>query len=369
MTRVYAYSVDEIEALLLGRLEQLACVLAPAGRRHGHEYQALNPARADHKLGSFSINLNSGKWADFAAGRGAKSLPCLALVAYLATGDDFSAAIRWAKDWLGLTERDPDPARTAQATADAIRRREQREAQDAEKTEWKRRTAAALWLSARPLDGTDPASLYLGARGIDVMALPGGPPAALRFNARLRFYEAHGQWIECPGLVAAMHREGAPNGFAACHQTYLEQTGGVWTKAFGRDAKRILGPKSGATIRLVKGASGVPLARAPADELVAIGEGVENCLSAAIAMPALRVLAAATLENIRAVALPAQAKKILIICDNDKPAPPGAAPGAYELLSDVCDVLLERGFDVDLARPDPGYKDFNDWLTGKRRAA
>jgi putative DNA primase/helicase len=38
----------------------------PDGKHQGHEYQALNPTRADGKPGSFSINTNTGQWADFA---------------------------------------------------------------------------------------------------------------------------------------------------------------------------------------------------------------------------------------------------------------------------------------------------------------
>jgi hypothetical protein len=34
----------------------------------GAEYVALNPTRADKRLGSFRINLGTGRWADFATG-------------------------------------------------------------------------------------------------------------------------------------------------------------------------------------------------------------------------------------------------------------------------------------------------------------
>src|SRR4051794_13063043 len=40
----------------------------PDGRRVGNEWVALNPRRADRRPGSFSVNLNTGKWADFATG-------------------------------------------------------------------------------------------------------------------------------------------------------------------------------------------------------------------------------------------------------------------------------------------------------------
>lgn len=50
----------------LGSLESLLGQWLPGGKRDGHEYKALNPNRSDSKLGSFSINLRTGVWADFA---------------------------------------------------------------------------------------------------------------------------------------------------------------------------------------------------------------------------------------------------------------------------------------------------------------
>jgi len=40
----------------------------PDGKQVGYEWVSRNPKRADKKPGSFSINMNSGKWADFATG-------------------------------------------------------------------------------------------------------------------------------------------------------------------------------------------------------------------------------------------------------------------------------------------------------------
>ena len=40
----------------------------PRGHRESAEYVALNPTRHDRHLGSFRINLLSGRWADFATG-------------------------------------------------------------------------------------------------------------------------------------------------------------------------------------------------------------------------------------------------------------------------------------------------------------
>ncbi len=40
----------------------------PDGRRRGHEWVARNPTRADRRPGSFSVNMRTGRWADFATG-------------------------------------------------------------------------------------------------------------------------------------------------------------------------------------------------------------------------------------------------------------------------------------------------------------
>jgi len=53
----------------------------PGGKTIGHEYLALNPHRPDNNLGSFKINLITGKWADFALGICGGDVP--SLVAYI----------------------------------------------------------------------------------------------------------------------------------------------------------------------------------------------------------------------------------------------------------------------------------------------
>jgi hypothetical protein len=53
----------------------------PGGVRKGREYVARNPKRADESPGSFSINLKTGAWADFATGD--KGGDLIALIAYL----------------------------------------------------------------------------------------------------------------------------------------------------------------------------------------------------------------------------------------------------------------------------------------------
>jgi hypothetical protein len=63
----------------------------PDGRRHGHEWVALNPRRHDRHAGSFTINIRSGKWADFATGD--KGGDAISLAAYLFGTTQLEAAL------------------------------------------------------------------------------------------------------------------------------------------------------------------------------------------------------------------------------------------------------------------------------------
>jgi hypothetical protein len=56
----------------------------PGGRREGWEYVALNPTRPDRHLGSFRINMRTGRWADFATGdRGGDVVSLAAYLSHL----------------------------------------------------------------------------------------------------------------------------------------------------------------------------------------------------------------------------------------------------------------------------------------------
>lgn len=56
---------SELNQRLLPSLPSLVTQWLPSGKRQGDEWVALNPTRNDNKLGSFRINLQTGKWADF----------------------------------------------------------------------------------------------------------------------------------------------------------------------------------------------------------------------------------------------------------------------------------------------------------------
>jgi hypothetical protein len=58
------------------RLPAILNRVLPRGQRKGREFVGLNPRRADHHLGSFRINLDTGRWAGFATGDKGGDLRC-----------------------------------------------------------------------------------------------------------------------------------------------------------------------------------------------------------------------------------------------------------------------------------------------------
>jgi hypothetical protein len=94
---------DQVNLATLAELPSLLARWLPSGQIRGHEYLALNPKRADRRLGSFSVNLRTGRWADFATGD--KGGDPISLAAFLAGLSQVEAARRLAT-MLGLEADD-----------------------------------------------------------------------------------------------------------------------------------------------------------------------------------------------------------------------------------------------------------------------
>ncbi|WP_441253653.1 VapE domain-containing protein [Bradyrhizobium sp. 613_E4_N2_2] len=73
----------------------------PNGKRQGREWSATNPNRADRSPGSFSVNLVTGKWADFASGD--KGGDLVSLYAYLKCNGDNGRAARELMEQYSIT--------------------------------------------------------------------------------------------------------------------------------------------------------------------------------------------------------------------------------------------------------------------------
>jgi hypothetical protein len=75
----------------------------PDGKREGAEWVAINPTRADGRKGSFKVNVNTGRWSDFATGAVGGDL--VSLAAYLFRLKQGEAALKIA-DMLGIAAYD-----------------------------------------------------------------------------------------------------------------------------------------------------------------------------------------------------------------------------------------------------------------------
>ncbi|MBF0327331.1 MAG: hypothetical protein HQL42_20035 [Alphaproteobacteria bacterium] len=90
---------DGINRAALSALPGILARWLPEGRRSGHEWVARNPRRADQHPGSFAVNLDTGRWADFASDdRGGDPV---SLAAYLFGLSQVEAAKRLA-EMLGV---------------------------------------------------------------------------------------------------------------------------------------------------------------------------------------------------------------------------------------------------------------------------
>ena len=97
---------------LLSDITSLVPAWLPSGRFERREYVALNPTRADKSLGSFRINMDTGKWSDFATGD--KGGDLIALRAYIDGSSQIDAAkkLNDGLDIAPAASRQPAP-RTA----------------------------------------------------------------------------------------------------------------------------------------------------------------------------------------------------------------------------------------------------------------
>lgn len=89
---------DAINASLSA--ETLVPQWLPDGTRNGHEWVARNPTRNDKNPGSFTINLVTGKWGDFATGDEGGDL--VSLYAYLFHANDNGKAARELAESHGI---------------------------------------------------------------------------------------------------------------------------------------------------------------------------------------------------------------------------------------------------------------------------
>lgn len=298
-----------------------------------------------------------GDWRDFgeAAGK-AEHGDILTLIAQARCGGDIKEAIIWARKFLGLDDCTPGELAVQVKRAQEQRQRQEKEAAAAEL----RRIGAArkIFLDAQAdLTGT-PVDHYLMGRGIDIRKLPS--TGACRFHPDCLLQKT-GELL--PAMVLAI--VGGDGRLSAVHRTYLEQKGGRWQvirDEHGKALKMSLGALLGGHVSVSKGASDVPLGRAPQGDRVLIGEGYETTCSYALACPGLRCIAAGSLSNMAAVKMPPTVTTRYLVRENFM------GEQAMAQFQRAVEAHMQQCPDVRIVETAPGYSDANDVLQGKMKA-
>lgn len=342
----------DLEQMLRGQAETLARHLLPNGVVECGYFQVGSVA--GEKGQSLKLNLSGGLrgvWTDFSASKGTNeySGDMLKLIAVVKFGGRLSDAISWAISWLGLDGLDPARLATEKAIARkaAVKADEDREAQ----AEKKRRQAFNLYLSGDAIPGT-PAERYLIGRGIDLRAHGLPAPGALKYQHDKVWNAEVKRKLPCM-VAAVVNLEGR---HIATHRTWIKPDGSG--KADLLEPKKALGRYQGGFIPLWKGEHKCGMADLPAGTPILCSEGIEDGLTAAIARPHLRIIAAISLSNIGGLVLPPDCP-LIILAQRD---PPGSK--AADSLEAAIARQQEKGREVRLAFPPDGVKDINDLARG-----
>jgi putative DNA primase/helicase len=202
-----------------------------------------------------------------------------------------------------------------------------------------------LWGNSQPLDGTDPASIYLMSRSI--ISLP--PPNAVRYCDQMPDYvPALKRKVYRPAMISKV-----VNGErAALHITYLTITG---EKADVPKVKRFF---TGARVP-----AGGAVRLAPAAELMGVATGVETTLSA---MQKHGFPCWATLSDVGLLKFepPPECRSLIVFADADE-----SFAGQLAAVS-LAHVLARRvGFKVRFCLPPGELKDWNDVVRAERDAS
>jgi hypothetical protein len=348
-------AVADIAQMLAPHAAAVCRQVLPAGREEGGFYCVGSiDGEPGSSLKIYLRGARQGRWRDYAGdARG----DLVELVAQAAYGGDKKPAIDWCKAFLGIAELTPKQFKEVRRKAIASAERQQRKQAEADAKS--RRHARALWLSCEPIARTA-GQYYLEARGID-FGLLGHIPGALRYG---RVYHSTLK-REAPCLVAAIMRGGQ---HVATHRTWITREGGTWRSMkaeLGKLTKMTLGRyyEAGGYIPLWKGLNGKGEIPDGAFEPIAMagpvhcGEGIENVLTIAQVARGIPAAASVALANLCQLPFP----HIVWIADRD-----AADSKATALLEKNIAVQQRMGKRMQFIWPDPGFKDVNDQLMGKR---
>ena len=318
-------TVAEIADRLGSRAEEFCREWLPDGTRTGNYWHC-----GDYDGGagrSLAVHLSGpkrGKWTDYAES-GREAFGDLIDIIELRENVDKGEAVRRAKHWLGLPEREPvtETSRapsTGQSSSDSARK---------------------LFDRGSPIGGT-PAEAYLRSRGITEY----GP--ALRYHPTCFYRDKHdAEPRKLPALLCAI--TDLDGTLVGVNRIYLDPDG---NRAEVLDPKKVLGRLHGCAVRF-----------GTAGDVLVVGEGVETMLSIKTALPHMPVNAALTAQHLSMYVPPLQVRSLWIARDAGRPGENAALELERRMKS-------ER-LDLHVRHLKPRHDDFNTRLRqmGPRRLA
>lgn len=322
--------LPEIKQALKDRIQELCRALLPDGRPIGRLYIAHNPVTLDHdKSPEFKVALNrdTGAWKDWRTG---EKGDVIRLIEYV-KGTDFAGAMQFARDFLGIRQMTAEERRRF---TEESRARVQAASVKAEKDQRRNREKGEALFLEGLLDGAGStaehyAKRYFEGRGCPLFEVPNRDLATMRYSAGTEYWKladwkrhADGRLekLKAGPKLPAIHSafRTATGQVVACHCTFLDPVEPIKARLGGETAKLMRGEVQGAVIRISHGPEGLPPEEARRAFPLIIGEGIENSLSVAIAVPEARVWAAGSLANIGncPVDLPC-VSSVIVAIDND----------------------------------------------------
>lgn len=358
------YSVSEIADRINAQALTLAKELLPNGYRSGNHWMAsgIDDSGKSASLYVYLSGPRIGHWNDAGNARpGEDHGDMIDLIALRLYGGDRKAALQDAKNRLGIVDSwsadtpRPSPAEMKAREEEQRRREEQRAAEEMAERQSKMRGARALYLHRKttPIAGSI-AERYLVNRGLSAAPI-GEWPGALRFHPEV-WNKEHGVGLYAM-LGMVLRWDGAKQVHTATHRTYLQNCPRRgWVKIDGKNARMALGPWSAGYIPINKGSSGKSMTEMHPDEPVYMAEGIEKCIAIRMKMPGARIISGLNLKNMGAVILPPQARRLVMVIDNDKDEAEQAS------LERAIARQQARGLTVQLVRPPAPYKDIDEWM-------
>lgn len=311
---------DQIEQAAKANFLSILKLLGVSYKRQGPYYQMLNSTRDDSNYGSFVYHIGKNIWKEFATDEGGKGV--VSLCAYLWEVPYVTAA----RELDIFLEGHPAAAGGPTAKPSKV-----------PKVDFMFHRISNRTI---PIVGTL-AETYLLSRGIN----PALVQNSIRFVERCEHLQSGEKF---PAMVAGLCLTVGETPYLckAVHCIYLNKDGTA--KADVRPNKVTFGAAKGMAVPL----------HCPLAETIAVGEGIETCLSfqQATGIPTFAGCSTSGLMNFILPPLP-RGKTVVIVADND-------APGLFAA-SKAAEKWLVQGRKVTISKPSDGYKDFNDLLRRK----